>query len=94
MTSVFRELWFTLPPEGLDQKEALIRRVTNITAVVSRAACTSNHRNIHVLGRWFIINPHQSLVIMHANYAAISPARAATVVTQTLLNCIYSLYQK
>ena len=36
VTSVFRELWFTLPPEGVDQREALIRRVTNITAVVSR----------------------------------------------------------
>jgi len=32
--SVFRELWFTLPPEGVNHREVLIRRVTNITAVV------------------------------------------------------------
>lgn len=56
----------------------------------------SNHRNIHVLGRWFIINPQKILVIMHANYAAISLARAATVVTQTLLNLchVYILFTK
>ena len=35
VTSVFKELWFTLPPAGADQKEALERRVTQITAVVS-----------------------------------------------------------
>jgi len=32
--SVFRELWFTLPPEGVNHREVLVRRVTNITAVV------------------------------------------------------------
>lgn len=34
VTSVFRDLWFAPTPEGGDQKEKLIRRVTNITAVV------------------------------------------------------------
>ena len=43
VTSVFRELWFTLPPEGVDQREALIRRVTNITAVVSGAYITTEN---------------------------------------------------
>ena len=36
---MFRELWFTAPPEGQDKKEVLIRRVTNITAVVSCIWC-------------------------------------------------------
>lgn len=69
VTSVFRELWFTLPPEGLDQKEALIRRVTNITAVVSRATCTSTCI---------------SSLNMHADSATICLARVATMVAQPL----------
>lgn len=34
VSSVFRELWFTVPPTGADQREALERRVQQITAVV------------------------------------------------------------
>ena len=34
VTSVFQDLWFAVPPEGLERREVLIRRVTNITAVV------------------------------------------------------------
>lgn len=34
VSSVFRELWFTVPPTGADQREALERRVHQITAVV------------------------------------------------------------
>ena len=35
VSSVFSELWFAPLAEGSDQKELLLRRVTNITAVVS-----------------------------------------------------------
>ena len=48
MTSVFRELWFTAPPEGHDKKEILVRRVTNITAVVSFGLYYCNTHNIMV----------------------------------------------
>ena len=39
VSSVFSELWFAPLQEGQDQKrkELLLRRVTNITAVVSQA---------------------------------------------------------
>lgn len=35
VSSVFRELWFTMPPTGAAQRESLERRVGQITAVVS-----------------------------------------------------------
>jgi hypothetical protein len=34
VSSVFSELWFAPLPESSDQKDLLLRRVTNITAVV------------------------------------------------------------
>ena len=35
VSSVFRELWFTMPPAGAAQRESLERRVKQVTAVVS-----------------------------------------------------------
>ena len=35
VSSVFRELWFTSPPTGASQQEALERRVLQMSAVVS-----------------------------------------------------------
>ena len=42
MSSVFCELWFTPLPEGPDQKDLLLRRVTNITSVVSTTHAKSS----------------------------------------------------
>ena len=36
VVGVFRDLWFTPPSESSEDTEILLRRVTNITSVVSR----------------------------------------------------------
>ena len=83
VTSVFRDLWFAPTPEGGDQKEKLIRRVTNITAVVSweggimfMYACTYllalypeclQTRYMYIVQVY--INIHTSWVMMCQSYA-------------------------